>query len=34
MDLEVMHIIVEALLKDVLLTSCRFHILTVNLVMS
>lgn len=34
MDFEVMHIIVEALLKDVLLTSCRFHILTVNWVVS
>jgi len=26
MDLEVMRIIVEALLKNVLLTCCRFHI--------
>jgi len=34
MDLEVMRIIVEALLKDVLLTCCRFHILTVNWVIS
>jgi len=34
MDLEVTHIIVEVLFKDVLLTSCRFHILMVNWVIS
>lgn len=34
MDLEVTRIIVEALLKDVLLTCCRSHILLVSWVIS